>query len=327
MSARLPLLLLSLLSRALLAQSSPQVINVRITQSTTTTTTTATASTPVAIYGCKLYDGAGNCLGCTRDQYLRNSACVDVPDANLIPNCNIYASSSSCLECDAGLVPAPDAKTCVAGDPALNCAIFNNSSTCTSCPPGSYSRGTGCIAIPNCAAVFNQTCAICSPNYYPATGAGGAIVCTELSASALVSNCSYYAASQKCAGCASGFALALDGGSCLATAAVAKQVDSNCAETQVNGASVCMLCREGHFLKNGICQTCAASETCLVCDPDAPAVCLLCAPGYFQSAVNGTCLLNVVDTLGQRDPLAEAAGVWTALQAALLLLLVIEIVA
>ena len=308
MNHRVTLLLLSL-PFALFSQTARPVIHTRVAQ-----------STGAAVYGCKLYDENSNCLGCIRDQYLSAGACVDVPDSSLIVGCNIYASVKTCMECDNGLVPSPDGATCTTGNTVLGCAVFNDSASCKTCPPGSYASGASCIAIQNCVSVANQTCAICAANYYPAKS-GAAVTCTQIASSARVANCQYYGSDQLCAACANGFALATNGSACLSAAQVKNQVDANCAETNVNGDGVCMICREGHYLKNGVCQACTTSETCFVCDPDNPSQCLVCLPGYYQSSVGGACTRNVVDSLGQRDPLNNDSALFGLLPAALLLFL------
>lgn len=312
MSYRITLLTLTL--QLVLLPLTAQDANGRITQSNTT-----------AIYGCKLYDENSNCLGCTRDQYLSGGTCVDVPDSALIQRCNIYANLTSCFECDSGLVPDPTGKSCVVGNSALGCDIFNNSDSCKTCPAGSYLNGVSCTSIANCVSVSGQECAICAPTYYPSTSGNnsGATICAPLESTAVVTNCQYYDSNRKCAACNKGFALATDGSACLTPNQVSNQVDANCAETRVNGEGVCMLCREGHYLRNGVCQACGNSETCFICNPDNPTVCLICMPGYYQNIASGNCTLNNGVGLGQRDPLATSASLFSAFY--LLVLLLIEV--
>lgn len=257
---------------------------------------------------CKVYNSAGNCLYCIRDHYLNTTTntCVRLAYANLIANCNIYATSTTCYQCDNNYSVSASGASCLTSIRLPNCAVQYNNQNCTTCVAGSYLNPTTfqCSSvIANCAVALDSvTCKTCNSGYFIGAGTSG---CVQLTANQTVQNCVEYTNSGVCNRCALGFALDLTANACRGQSQVSQLIDPNCANTVINTGQYCNFCRQGYYLKNGACITIPgdAIESCLIADWNLPSRCLVCMPSY-QLLTNDTCASSGLTGSGIIDPLS-----------------------
>lgn len=144
-----------------------------------TTSNGVTSCTTLTKTGCATIDAnpPNNCLSCNTSFYLSNGACVAATAT--IARCTVFASATTCSQCDAGYVLSVDKTACVntAAVVAYNDANCNNSQAvaspaCSRCGAGRYFVNgactgtctiTGCLA---CSPSNNAVCYICNTGYY-----------------------------------------------------------------------------------------------------------------------------------------------------------------
>lgn len=143
-----------------------------------TTANNITSCTALTKTGCATIDAnpPNNCLTCSPGYYLNSGACVAT---TTIVRCSVYASATTCAQCEVGYSLSVDKLTCVTNARVLayddgNC---NNSQlvaspVCSRCSAGRYFVNgactgtcsvTGCLA---CSPNANATCYICNTGYY-----------------------------------------------------------------------------------------------------------------------------------------------------------------
>lgn len=237
---------------------------------------------------CKIYNNNSVCQYCIRDMYLSSGSCVAISYANILQNCNIYASATTCYQCDTGFAPNAQNTACVAATGTANCGIWANQSTCFSCLPGGFLSNGVCINVPNCIRAISTTqCQACANNYYLNTVSGNCVAVASV-----IANCLSYNPNQMCATCAKGYALDVNGGRCFSSEQLFGAIDENCQSTIVNTGNYCNICRQGYYLLNGACSRFNNDESCFILDPVTPSLCRVCMAGYWKTALNGPCQVN-----------------------------------
>ena len=222
---------------------------------------------------CKKYDENFNCLYCIRDFYLRENVCTRIDFANLIANCNVYNSLTTCLQCDAGFFVSGN-NLCSAGNASSNCATFLTASTCSSCKPGFRLDGTNCV---------------------------------QITSTSTIPFCAVSSSGTKCDACLIGYALSEDETKCLSVSSLSSQWDANCEDLAINSGKYCNICREGYFLQNGKCVQTDPTDSCFLPNPDTPSECALCMTG-FSMRTRGKCLRNENTIASQKDPVSASAS-------------------
>ena len=163
-------------------------------------------------------------LDCNNNEFC-GGLCNDI----LIPTCrycwNSYMVGSSCVE----------SKTKIA-----DCLVYLSEGTCSLCTPGYQLKGTSScekITIPECLAVTNNSCSVCTGKKPNANG-----VCESACDIPKCSACH----SAGCRYCMKGYSLT-PSGQCFKNAA------NNIYCTQVDSANQCELCDYGYHLDNKMC--------------------------------------------------------------------------
>lgn len=258
------------------------------------------------IVDCKIYDAGKNCQYCVRDKYFLNGICIAVETANLISNCNIYNSASTCFTCDEGYYLSSDSKSCRLGNTASNCLTFATQTTCASCKPGSALQSGLCVAISNCNEISGNACISCVPGFYINNG-----VCARIETFIALAGCAQYNANSVCIRCATGRILQKTGTLVSCPAVTANGFwdisDPNCVDLQYNDSPVCSLCRQGfQFDANGLCVETQKTDTCMLYDPASTNACAICMSGFYMDAPGAACKANgnSTDLSGQKDPLS-----------------------
>jgi len=254
---------------------------------------------------CKVYSTALACTSCIRNYFLQNGTCVLVPQANLISGCNVYASNNTCAVCDNGHFLAANNTLCQSANGTSNCLSYLNQTACLSCPAGHALANFTCTAIPNCSQSNGTVCTLCMSGFY----LNSTNVCQQLANFTAIANCVSYTSKGSCGRCALGYALDLNGLSCLSAAFLDNQTDPLCIDQRVQDGSICSVCRQGYSLVNGQCVFQQNSEICLLFDPAQSSTCLVCMSGYSKLGLNANCTANIVRNPGLVDPVGKYSSI------------------
>lgn len=276
----------------------------RLSEASSTSTFGPTAQ---IVDRCKIYSNEGKCLYCIRDSFLNatSGVCQDISYSKLIQHCNIYSSQTTCYQCDSNYYL--NATGACATNTLENCAVQADAATCKTCVKGAFLANGKCsAAIANCDVASSASiCATCSMGYYWANSA-----CSTVPSGSVIANCQAYTYTggvYKCASCAKGFAMEVDGSVCWNKSQVNNQIDLNCEETVVNTGQYCHICRQGYYLSNNACTKIPDDniEGCFIANWSNPSLCLVCMPG-FQISTTNKCSFVGVENKNNTDPLASS---------------------
>lgn len=290
---------------------------------------------------CLVIDSTGKCTTCNPKYFLDQSTsnCVVVPTANLINNCLLYGSLTSCSFC--GNNTYLNNNVCAAVTTTIsNCTIYKDAATCSVCASGSVLAvdGKSCVSVSsvqNCSGYTFVTCSTCASGYYlnknsylsSALKSGTADQNTALAKftrdliqntnytgifacqNGASSNCATFAAdSSTCTTCNANYYLDKTTGLC--TAFPSEPIPFCSVYTS---ATTCTACNSGYTLSNNACTvipTASLVDKCATYDGTASsAVCRTCSPGYYLNQNQNSCSARVnsvnISNCGTVNPNAD----------------------
>lgn len=265
---------------------------------------------------CQIMSPVGECLQCAAGYYFDvvADACLEVPQPNLVANCEYYSGRSRCHTCKDGYYLAES--QCLSAQYSINgCKAYASPNTCAECDIGKvlHPSGNRCVSTSSATCLFQNhlRCDACAPgygldyNYFVDSlfntntiNRGGILTfitsasIKNLSYSSLsspcrpltIANCEDYESFNVCKKCAKNYFLADGGTSCKA---FPHPAFPNCESyTYYNSCSQCV---QGHLLAGpNDCQPVRPIANCAKYSQSSAAnICVECASGYY---INGnTC--------------------------------------
>ena len=262
------------------------------------------------IQNCHQYDSSTHCQICANKHYPKDEKCILMPENFQTKNCSLYNENMTCMKCSSGFLLVNN--QCIALQ-VSNCKTFENHKKCLTCEDNHilHLLPSGLVTcepqtIPHCSQStvplpsnlsplseqnkFSSWCLQCETNFFPSNG-----VC--LAVSLRIPNCEVNSSSSSCKTCLPGFLLSSSGKKCFPRdyrkgLSVMNQneffVGPNCVEMSHLESAICLLCKTGYILYQGVCRPCGG-EGCLQCHPNDARKCAICAASYVMVA-EGECL-------------------------------------
>lgn len=245
---------------------------------------------------CIKYTGESTCGLCTRNKYLFNNTCLDVPETDKIVHCEYYTGEKKCFSCEDGYISIGNNCKLIV---AQNCSDYLSANVCKSCAPNliltdrdnvvTYIRDCVQAIIENCAEIntFSGLCNSCDEGYYPTLLAK----CAEVTSP--ITNCKTHRTASRCNICKDGYIRSIDGLSCTLDENVAA-TETNCLDLRYRLIPTCNSCRSGFYFSSNFCVQCntnKVSSGCMFCNPLDNSICLVCVSGYYMTT-SQTCELS-----------------------------------
>ena len=255
-----------------------------VTDKALSTATPPACASATAITDCDTYAvGGATCTYCKPGKIV-NAAGASCATFAPIPDCQVYATLTTCARCVLGKEPAGDAKTCINSSPTPvvdNCGQYTKTGstyTCDGCKPAFYSVAGTCVALgtplPNCKYQNGPfACEVCAKGFYLAAG-----VCTAVTTTR--TNCEEYSNASTCSACSAGYFLDATQ-TCVALTGI-----MGC--NNYTSPTTCANCTGGYFLDG---TSCTAANSVPGCDVYTSAtVCAKCLPGKALNPTGTSCV-------------------------------------
>ena len=288
---------------------------------------------PLGIPFCQEYITNEICLLCKPNTYLTEDRCAQMPEDELIENCEYYNFEKTCKQCKTGFYRQSSVK-CIEGL-AENCLTFIDENRCDTCPPG-YGKikdlaVTSCIEIiiPNCLEPFDDDvvgpdfkCKTCNTSFY--VNEDGACV----SVPKIISYCAIYDTAVSCSFCLHDKVLSANKKNCVDSIQTEKIKDLNCGTNAIVTNPVCNMCGPGFRFASETDRTCVScgenlGSGCLICDITQPEKCLICISGYYMTN-EAKCIIGETPQV-EAPPVEEGTVLTKSAWIALLFLLYLSL--